>query len=68
MNILAFLFHTVLSFTDNRYRLVRAALPRRATFFQHMNALSHYLRSPSWNGLLRFMVRGLEIALYAKPP
>ena len=68
MNILAFLFHTVLSFSDNRYRLVRAALPSRATFFQHMNALSHYLRFPSWNGLLRFMMRGLEIGPYARPP
>jgi len=33
MNILAFLFHTVLSFSDKKYRLVRAALPSRATFF-----------------------------------
>ena len=68
MNILAFLFHTVLSFSDNRYRLLRAALPSRATFFQHMNALSHYLRFPSWNGLLRFMMRGLEIGPYARAP
>ena len=68
MNILAFLFHTVRSFSDNRYRLVRAALPSRATFFQHMNALSHYLRFPSWNGLLRFMMRGLEIGPYARAP
>jgi hypothetical protein len=67
MNILAFLFHTVLGFSDDRYRLVRAALPSRATFFQHMNALSHYLHFPSWNGLLRFMMRGLEIGPYAKP-
>jgi len=67
MNILAFLFHTVL-FTDNRYRLVRTALPSRATFFQHMSTLSHYLPFPSWNGLLRFMMRGLEIGPYAKPP
>ena len=68
MNILAFLFHTVLGFTDNRYRLVRTALPSRATFFQHMSTLSHYLPFPSWNGLLRFMMRGLEIGPYAKPP
>jgi hypothetical protein len=33
-----------------------------------MNALSHYLRFPSWNELLRFMMRGLEIGPYAKPP
>ncbi len=68
MNILAFLFHTVLSFTDKSYRLVRAALPSRATFFQHMNALSHYMHFPSWNALLRFMMCGLEIGPYAKLP
>jgi hypothetical protein len=67
LNILAFLFHTVLGFTDERYRLVRAALPSRATFFQHVSALTHYLRFPSWDGLLRFMMRGLEIGPYAKP-
>jgi hypothetical protein len=66
MNLLAFLFHTVLGFTDERYRLVRAALPSRKTFFQHVSALTHYLHFPSWNGLLRFMMRGLELGPYAK--
>mgnify|MGYP001164569374 CR=1 FL=1 len=66
MNILAFLFHTVLGFTDEHYRLIRVTLPSRKTFFQHMNALTHYLRFPSWAGLLRFMMRGLEIGPYAK--
>ena len=66
MNILAFLFHTVLGFTDEHYRLIRATLPSRKTFFQHMSALTHYLRFPSWAGLLRFMMRGLEIGPYAK--
>ena len=66
LNILAFLFHTVLAFTDERYRLVRAALPTRKTFFQDMRALTRYLCFPSWEGLLRFMMRGLEIGPYAK--
>jgi len=47
LNILAFLFHTVLSFTDEHYRLIRATLPSRKTFFQHVSALTHYLRFPS---------------------
>src|SRR5207249_12074391 len=34
MNILAFLFHTVLGFTDEHYHLIRATLPSRKTFFQ----------------------------------
>ncbi|MEK7716740.1 MAG: ISNCY family transposase [Pseudomonadota bacterium] len=67
LNILAFLCHTVLAFTDERYRLVRAALPTRQTFFQDVRALTRYLCFPSWEGLLRFMMRGLEIGPYAKP-
>lgn len=66
LNLLAFLFHTFLGFTDERYRLVRATLPSRQTFFQHVSALTHYIRFPSWDGLLRFMMRGLEIGPYAK--
>ena len=68
LNLLAFLFHTVLSFTDEHYRLVRAALPSRQTFFQDVRALSRYLHFPSWAGLLRFMMRGLEIGPYAQGP
>jgi hypothetical protein len=68
MNILAFLFHTVLGLTDEHYCLVRATLPSRETFFQDLRALTRYLHFPSWQGLLRFMMRGLEIGPYAKPP
>ena len=68
LNILAFLFHTVLAFTDERYRLIRATLPTRQTFFQDVRALTRYLCFPGWDGLLRFMMRGLEIGPYAKPP
>ena len=66
MNILAFLFHTFLGFTDTHYRLVRTTLPSRQTFFQDLRALTRYLHFPSWQGLLRFMMRGLEIGPYAK--
>jgi hypothetical protein len=43
-------------------------LPSRQTFFQHVSALTHYLHFPSWAGLLRFMLRGLELGPYAKGP
>lgn len=66
MNILAFLYHTVLDFTDEHYRLIRLTLPSRETFFQDVRALSRYIHFPSWEGLLRFMMRGLEIGPYAK--
>jgi hypothetical protein len=66
LNILAFLFHTVLEFTDKHYRLIRATLPTRKTFFDDVRALTRYLYFPSWAALLRFMMRGLEIGPYAK--
>ena len=68
MNILAFLFHTVLQLTDDHYRLIRATLPTRKTFFDDLRALTRYLCFPSWEELLHFMMRGLEIGPYAKPP
>ena len=68
MNILAFLFHTFLEFTDERYRLIRATLPTRKTFFDDVRALTRYLFFADWPALLDFMMRGLEIGPYAKAP
>lgn len=65
MNILAFLFHTFLSFCDEAYRLIRATLPTRKTFFEHVRALMYYLCFPNWEELMDFMMRGLEIGPYA---
>lgn len=66
MNILAFLFHTFLSFTDDKYRLIRVTLPTRKTFFDDVRALTRYLPFANWEALLDFMMRGLEIGPYAK--
>ena len=65
MNILAFLYHTFLSFADERYRLIRAALPTRKTFFDDLRALTRYWLFPSSDALMDFMMRGLEIGPYA---
>jgi len=43
MNILAFLYHSFLSFTNDHYRLIRAALATRKTFFDDLRALTRYL-------------------------
>ena len=67
MNILAFLYHTFLSFTDEHYRLIRATLPTRQTFFDDLRALTRYLLFATWDALMDFMMRGLEIGPYAKP-
>ena len=66
MNILAFLFHTFLSFTDKNYRLIRASLPTRKTFFEDLRALTRYMLFADWDTLMHFMMNGLEIGPYAK--
>lgn len=66
MNILALLHHTFLAFTDASYRLIRAALSTRKTFFDDLRALTRYLLFPSWDALMDFMMCGLEIGPYAK--
>lgn len=62
LNLLAFLFHTVLDLLDDKYQLIRATLPTRQTFFDDLRALTRYLCFPSWEALLDFMIRGLELA------
>jgi hypothetical protein len=66
MNILAFLYHTFLSFTDGNYRLIRAHLPTRKTFFDDLRALTRYMLFASWDALMDFMMAGLEIGPHAK--
>jgi hypothetical protein len=41
MILLAFLLHTALDWLDERYRVVRCALPSRRTFFEHLLTLLH---------------------------
>ena len=60
LNLLAFLFHTVLDLLDERYGEVRKRLPRRDTFYQHLAALTEYLCFASLESLLAFMLRALE--------
>ncbi len=60
-NILAFLFHTLLEIMDDKYRMIRNKLPTRKTFFDDIRALTRYLCFDSWNAMLTFMMRGLEL-------
>jgi hypothetical protein len=57
LNILAFLFHTVLELLDERCASLRALLPRRDTFFHHLDTLVQYLPFANWQSLLEFMIR-----------
>ena len=60
-NLLAFLFHTILDMMDSKYQIIRAKLPSRKTFFQHVQALTCYLCFDDFDALLDFMMRGLEL-------
>jgi hypothetical protein len=61
LNLLAFLFHTVLELVDDKYRLLRQTLSSRQTFFDDIRALTRYFCFESWHDLLTTMIEGLEL-------
>ena len=61
LNLLAFLFHTVLEWNDEQYALLRRVLARRQTFFHDVQALMRYMVFDNWEHLMAFMIRGLEL-------
>ena len=61
LNLISFLFHTILEFFDLRYALIRNDLPTRKMFFNHIKTLTVYICFESWNHMMRFMIKGLEI-------
>ena len=61
LNLLAFLFHTVLAWSDEKYALLRRVLARRQTFFEDIRALTRYMVFDSWDHLMDFMIRGLDL-------
>ncbi len=67
LNILAFLIHTLMEFIDEKYRLLRATLPTRKTFFDDVRALTRYICFGSWDNMMDFMLKGLEIDMSTNP-
>jgi hypothetical protein len=61
LNLLAFLFHTILGLLDANYHLLRQKLATRQTFFNDIRALTRYLYFNSWQHLLEFMIQQLEL-------
>lgn len=61
LNLLAFLFHTVLDLIDEQYRAIRQALGTRRRFFQDLEALLRYFQFENWDQVLAFMFKGLEL-------
>lgn len=56
LNVLAFLFHTVLHLLDSPYQQIRRYLGTRASFFNDLRALTTYLVFESWQHLISFML------------
>jgi hypothetical protein len=48
LNLLTFLFHTLLELLDRRCTLIRGTRPRRDTFFQHLAVLTQYMCFQGW--------------------
>jgi hypothetical protein len=61
LNLLAFLFHTVLEWSDDQYALLRRVLARRQTFFEDIRALTRYMVFDNWDHLMDFMIQGLAL-------
>ncbi|MEA5621174.1 hypothetical protein VB711_25555 [Cronbergia sp. UHCC 0137] len=56
LNVLAFLFHTILHLVDERYQRVRFQRGTRKGFFQDVICLTKYLLFDNWYHLLNFML------------
>jgi hypothetical protein len=61
LNLLAFLFHTVLDLVDEQYRAIRQTLGTRRKFSQDLEALLRYFQFENWDEVLTFMFKGLEL-------
>lgn len=59
--LLAFLMHSVLNLTCERYRAIRQALGARRTFFESLRSLTRFHYFASWQQLLTFMYQSLEL-------
>lgn len=60
MNILAFLFHTMLEFMNEKYQLLRVALGARKRLFESIRVLLIYVPVTNFDHLLIFMIESLK--------
>jgi hypothetical protein len=56
LNLLAFLFHTVLHLVDTTYQKIRQQRGTRQGFFQDIMSLTKYLLFEGWQALISFML------------
>lgn len=60
MNILAFLFHTLLELMNGKYKLLRKVVGARVRLFNDIRTLLSYHCYKSFSNLLDFMIAGLK--------
>jgi hypothetical protein len=58
LNLLAFLFHGILSLADEDYQQARAKMGRRTEFFSHMRAGLWYALHEDWTAFIIFVKTG----------
>jgi hypothetical protein len=64
-DVMSLFRYTLLEQMDDRYQLIRITLPTRKRFYQDIAALTTYMLFDSFDSLLDFMMKGLEIGPYA---
>jgi hypothetical protein len=60
LNLLAFLFHTVLHLGDQPYQQIRLHLGTRKRFFNDLRTLTTYFVFESWQHLISFMLNEFD--------
>ena len=60
LNLLAFLFHTLLEYMNEKYQLLRQAIGARTRLFEHLRILLIHVCYLNWEHLLDFMLSSLE--------
>jgi hypothetical protein len=63
LNLLAFLYHTVLHLVDTAYQQIRQQRGTRKGFFQDILTLTKYFLFDSWHHLIHFMLSDSEPSL-----
>jgi hypothetical protein len=61
LNIFAFLLHTVQELLCEKYRAIRKKLGARRTLFEHLKTLTAYIVFDSWDKLLDFIMKHLNL-------
>lgn len=56
LNLLAFLFHTVLDLVNSTYQKIRELLVTRSTFFNDIRTLLKYFWLKDWSDLFLFIL------------